>query len=569
MVTQFSRGQKSQLSAITAGTDLYIGIQINAPGEWDVSCFGLDGADRLSDDRYFIFFNQPKSPESSIQLLGAQSGDTQSFRITLEQVPAAVHKLAFCAALDGAGSAAQITSGYLRIVAGGTEVLRYSFTGADFSDERAIMIGDVYRKGVWRVAAVGQGFRGGLAELIRSYGGEVEDEPAAPPAGAPSFAPPPGAAPGGAPGFGAPPAPVSQTKPAPAPAYNAPPPSAPVPGPGQPQPAYNQGYGQSQPQPQPAYGQAGGAHQGYAQPPAAPPAPPGMPGGPGHGHGAPGPGMPGQQMPGQQMPGQQMPGGPGGPGGFGGPVPGGYGAGPGGQPHSPAGFPGPVPYLPSQAQPIQPGAMNSLNPYREVPTAGRWTQQNGKLVKVTLGPDALALRGSMVAYQGNVEFDYKSGGLRGLIEEKLTGQGLKLMTCRGNGEVFLARDAADLHIVDLGNSSLCINSKNLLAMDATVRSEVRRIESPGIPGGGFFHFEVSGPGSVVVMTKGTPMTLNVAGPTFADMNALVAWTSGMRVSVSTQVRVSRTIYAGASGESFALQFMGFAGHFVVVQPYEV
>ncbi len=250
--------------------------------------------------------------------------------------------------------------------------------------------------------------------------------------------------------------------------------------------------------------------------------------------------MPGHPMPGQQQPGHPMP------GGF-----------------------GPTEVLPSQARPVQPGAMNSLNPYREVPTAGRWTQQNSKLVKVTLGPEALALRGSMVAYQGNVEFDYKSGGIRGLIEEKLTGQGLKLMTCKGNGEVFLAQDASDLHIVELGNQSLCINSKNLLAMDATVRSEVRRIESPGIPGGGFFHFEVSGPGSVVVMTKGTPMTLNVAGPTFADMNALVAWTSGMRVSVSTQVRISRQIYAGASGESFALQFMGFAGHFVVVQPYEV
>ncbi|WP_018505602.1 TerD family protein [Parafrankia discariae] len=536
MATQFGRGQKSQLSAITAGTDLYIGIQINAPGEWDVSCFGLDGTDRLSDDRYFVFFNQPNSPESSIQLLGAQSGDTQSFRVTLDKVPDAIQKLSFCAALDGPGSAAQITSGYLRIVAGGTEVLRYAFTGADFSDERAVMIGDVYRKGVWRVAAVGQGFRGGLAELIRSYGGEVADEPE------PTPAPAPGAP--GAPGFGAPPAPAfSQQKPPAAPGFGAPP-GGPLPPPPPPAPAPpGQGYGQ----PQPAYGQVGSAQQGYGQPPGAQQGygqpPPAMPAA--QGYDAQGYGPPGQQQPGQPMPGQHPPGRP-----------------------TPGGF-GPTEVLPSQAQPVQPGAMNSLNPYREVPTAGRWTQQNGKLVKVTLGPEALALRGSMVAYQGNVEFDYKSGGIRGLIEEKLTGQGLKLMTCKGNGEVFLAQDAADLHIVELGNQSLCINSKNLLAMDATVRSEIRRIESPGIPGGGFFHFEVSGPGSVVVMTKGTPMTLNVAGPTFADMNALVAWTSGMRVSVSTQVRISRQIYAGASGESFALQFMGFAGHFVVVQPYEV
>src|SRR5689334_17346129 len=69
--SQFIKGQKSQLSALTAGTDLYIGIQIVAPGmTWDVSCFGLDGSDRLSDDRFLIFYNQPASPEGSVQRLG-------------------------------------------------------------------------------------------------------------------------------------------------------------------------------------------------------------------------------------------------------------------------------------------------------------------------------------------------------------------------------------------------------------------------------------------------------------------------------------------------------------------
>jgi stress response protein SCP2 len=194
VVTQFGRGQKSQLSAITQGNDLYIGVQLEAPGtSWDISCFGLDADDRLSDDRYFVFFNQPKSPEGSIQLVGAQRGDTAGFQVSLGAVPAAVGKLSFCAAIDGAGSARQIVSGYFRIVVGGQEVMRYAFTGADFTTERAVMIGDVYRKGVWRVAANGQGFAGGLAELIRSYGGEVEDEPAPPPPPAPPRPPAPSA----------------------------------------------------------------------------------------------------------------------------------------------------------------------------------------------------------------------------------------------------------------------------------------------------------------------------------------------------------------------------------------
>ncbi|ONH30472.1 TerD family protein [Pseudofrankia asymbiotica] len=482
MVTQFGRGQKSQLSAITQGTDLYIGIQVNAPGtSWDISCFGLDANDRLSDDRFFIFFNQPKSPEGSIQQLGAQSGDTESFRLTLDAVPPSIHKLSFCAALDGAGSASQITSGYFRIVVGGQEVMRYPFTGADFTSERAVMIGDVYRKGVWRVTANGQGFAGGLAELIRSFGGEVED---------PAPAPPPAPAAGG---FAPPPPPAGGFAPPPAPAGGfAPPPGAPAARP-----------------PAPATPQA----PGYGQPPAAAAA---------------------------------------------------------------AGAASPLVNLykeppPSQAQPVPPGAMASLTPYAENQAQGRWVAQNSKLVKVRLGEDALALRGSMVAYQGNIDFDYKSRGLRGMLEEKLTGQGLKLMTCKGQGEVFLAQDASDLHIVELGpGQKLCVNTKNVLAFDATITNEVKRIESAGIPGGGIFHFEMSGPGTIVVMTKGTPMTLPVQGPTFADINALVAWTVGMRVSVSSQVRISRQVYHTASGESHNLQFQGMGGgHFVVVQPYEV
>ncbi|MEV7229221.1 TerD family protein [Polymorphospora sp. NPDC051019] len=533
MSQAFTRGQKSPLSALTAGTDLYVGIQLVSPGlTWDISCFGLDAADKLSDDSYFIFFNQPKSPEGAIQKLGEQSGDTDSFRVTLDQVPDKIHKLSFCAAIEGSGSASQIQSGYLRLVAGGQEVLRYSFTGADFGTERAIIITDLYRKGVWRVGAVGQGFAGGLADLIRSYGGEVDDEPAAPPAAPPSFAPPqqqpsPGFAPPpqqAAPSFAPPPVPPQQHA-APAHTGFTPPPPPPPP------PGYGQQPGQSFPPPQ----QPG-------HPPQQPGFPPQQPGFPQQQQ----PGYPPQQgFPPQQGHPQQQPGYP--------QAPGQFGSG-----------------LPSQAQPVQPGVMVSLQKYRETPTTGRWTQQNKKLVKVTLGPEAYARRGSMVAYQGDIEFAYKgSGGLKAFFENAATGQGLKLMTCKGQGEVFLAEDAADLHIVELQGHSLCVNANNVLAFDASLQTQVQRIESPGIPGGGMFHLVVSGQGTVVVMTKGTPLTLQCQGPTFADMNAVVAWTAGMRVSVSTQVRISREIYPGASGESVALQFMGLQGHFVVVQPYEV
>jgi uncharacterized protein (AIM24 family) len=225
---------------------------------------------------------------------------------------------------------------------------------------------------------------------------------------------------------------------------------------------------------------------------------------------------------------------------------------------------------PTQYQPTPPGAMNSLEQYKEKPTTGRYTQQSSKMIKVTLGAEVLTRKGSMVAYQGNIEFDHKgSGGLKKMLENKMTGQGLSMMICKGEGEVFLAEDATDLHIVELNGRTININANNILCMDATLSVETKRMESAGLPGGGFFHIEVTGQGTVVVMTHGTPMTIPVAGPTSTDVNATVAWSAGMRVSVSNQVRVQRNLYAGQSAEAGCLDFMGMGESFVVVQPYEV
>ena len=115
MAREFQRGHKARISDLTAGTDLYVGVQISGPGlTFDISCFGLDADERLSDDRYFVFFNQPKSPEESIQLLGAQAGDTESFRVTLDRIPPQIQKLSFTATIDGAGQMSQIAPGYIR-----------------------------------------------------------------------------------------------------------------------------------------------------------------------------------------------------------------------------------------------------------------------------------------------------------------------------------------------------------------------------------------------------------------------------------------------------------------------
>ncbi|MGW4196760.1 TerD family protein [Streptomyces sp. NPDC005004] len=547
MTREFQRGHKARISDLTAGTDLYVGVQISAPGlTFDISCFGLDADERLSDDRYFVFFNQPKSPEESIQLLGAQAGDTESFRVTLDRIPPSVHKLSFTATIDGDGQMSQVAPGYLRIVAGGEEVARYSFTGAEFTTERAVMLGDIYLKDVWRFAAVGQGFDGGLEALLKNFGGEVLEEEApagpAPQAAAPGFA---------APAFAVPSAPVPAAPPAPAPAAPAPqgftpppapepnvhgaptviaplttppggtvPPPAPAPAPyGAPQPPYGAQPGAPTAPPPPGYGTQGGPGAplppGYGTPPGAPQS---------HGH--------------AQVPGQQT-------------AP--YGV-PQGAPQSGAGV----------------GA--ALQMYKEVPTGQRWTQQNKKLVRVDLGvagQPVLARQGSMVLYQGKVDFAYKGAGFAGRVVGNATGQEMQLMRCTGQGQVFLADDSTYLHPIELQGDAICVSAENVLAFDESLQYEVRRIEGHGIPGGALFTMQFQGTGTIVVKTHGVPVVLPVTPTTFADCHAVVAWSAAAQVIVSSQVRMRRNAYAGDTGESVNLQFRGAPGNFIVVQPYEV
>ncbi|MEW2552976.1 TerD family protein [Streptomyces zhihengii] len=556
MAREFQRGHKAKISDLTPGTDLYVGVQVAAPGlTFDISCFGLDANEQLSDDRYFIFFNQPKSPEESIQLLGAQAGDTESFRVTLDRIPANVHRLSFTATIDGAGQMSQIGPGYIRIVAGGQEVVRYAFDGSEFSTERAVMLGDFYLKDVWRFAAIGQGFDGGLEALLKNFGGEVAEEEPAPqqPGGAaPGFAPPAGGAP--APAFGAPAAPQA---PQPAPSFGAPAaPQAPQPAPGFGAPAAPQAPApgpQIHAAPTMAAPLAPPAPSPYGQPPQQPQfgQVPGQP--PGH--------IPGQTPPHGAPYGQQ----PQAPYGQQPPAP--YGQQPPGMP--PGGMPQGVPQGAPQAGA---GLQAALQSYRETPTGQRWTPQNQQLMRVDLtmgGSGVLARQGSMVMYQGKVDFGYKGAGFAGRMVGNATGQEMQLMRCTGRGQVFLAEEGAHLHQIDLQGDGICVSAENVLAFDETLQYEVRRIEGHGIPGGALFTMLFHGTGTVVVKTHGVPVVLPVTPTTFADCNAVVAWSAASQVILSSQVRLRRNAYPGHSGETVNLQFRGAPGNFIVVQPYEV
>ncbi len=187
-----TRGQKVKLTDLTSALQLNAEISASGPGlAFDFSCFGVDANEQLSDDRYFVFFNQKASPENAI----AMNGNGQ-FTFDLSRLPATIKKLVFVATIDGAGEMRALQNGAFQLKAGGAEVARFDFKGSDFGAEKAIIVAEIYLKDMWRMAAVGQGFAGGLDALLKHFGGE-EAAPAAtppppppPPAPAPTPAPP-------------------------------------------------------------------------------------------------------------------------------------------------------------------------------------------------------------------------------------------------------------------------------------------------------------------------------------------------------------------------------------------
>ncbi|HEX2084256.1 MAG TPA: AIM24 family protein [Solirubrobacteraceae bacterium] len=211
----------------------------------------------------------------------------------------------------------------------------------------------------------------------------------------------------------------------------------------------------------------------------------------------------------------------------------------------------------------------TLAQYREQESTESFALQNSKLLKVELNQVTIQAKlGSMVAYQGDVKFEHAgSGGMGRMLKKAVTGEGQSLMKMTGTGEVFLADQAQDIHLIYLENDKITVNGPNLLAFDAGIDWDIERVQgASGIMGGGLFNTSLSGTGWVAILSDGPPVLLNVAtAPTFADAQAAITWSSGVTTSMKTDFNVKNLIGRG-SGESIQMAFQGQG--WVLVQPSE-
>ena len=213
---------------------------------------------------------------------------------------------------------------------------------------------------------------------------------------------------------------------------------------------------------------------------------------------------------------------------------------------------------------------STLGEYQETAAQDAFTLQNSKLLKVALNQITIQAKlGAMVAYQGDVSFEHAgAGGVSKFIKKRMTGEGTTLMKISGSGEVFLADLAQDIHLIKLENDQITCNGQNVLAFDAGIDWDIKRVEGgfAGAMAGGLYNMALAGTGWVAIISNGPPVLLNTGeAPTFADPQAAITWSSGVTTQVKSDVNM-KTLIGRGSGETIQ---MGFSGQgWVLVQPSE-
>lgn len=189
MAVSLQKGQKVDLTKTNPGlTQIKVGLgwdtnKYDGGGEFDldVSVFLLNDQGKVEDDKHFVFFNNPSSPDGSVvhsgdNRTGDGDGDDEVIEIDLSKVSANIQKIAFTITIYDAATRnqnfGQVSNAYARVLSAssGEELIRYDL-GEDFSIETAVVVGELYRHGSeWKFSAIGSGYKDGLAGLARDFG---------------------------------------------------------------------------------------------------------------------------------------------------------------------------------------------------------------------------------------------------------------------------------------------------------------------------------------------------------------------------------------------------------------
>ncbi|MFE7168717.1 TerD family protein [Streptomyces sp. NPDC057616] len=172
------------LSAVLIGLGWDVRTTTGADYDLDASALLLNASGRVASDQHFVFYNNLRSPDGSVEhtgdnLTGEGEGDDESIKVNLAGVPGDIDRIVFPVSIHDADargqSFGQVRNAFIRVVnqANSQEIARYDLS-EDASTETAMVFGELYRhSGEWKFRAVGQGYASGLAGIASDFGVNV------------------------------------------------------------------------------------------------------------------------------------------------------------------------------------------------------------------------------------------------------------------------------------------------------------------------------------------------------------------------------------------------------------
>lgn len=202
---------------------------------------------------------------------------------------------------------------------------------------------------------------------------------------------------------------------------------------------------------------------------------------------------------------------------------------------------------------------------------GLFELESDRVLEVNLGDSVWIKTGSMIGFRGPVRFVRErilQFGVKRLLKQFFTGEGITLTNASGKGKIYLADAGKKVSILRLNGETIYVNGNDILAFEKTLSWDVKLLRQFGaMLSGGLFNVKLSGSGMVAISTHYDPLTLEVTpnSPVTTDPNATVAWSGSLAPEFKIDVQL-KTFFGRGSGETIQAQFRG--NGFVVVQPFE-
>ncbi|MEU7424724.1 restriction endonuclease [Streptomyces sp. NPDC040750] len=156
-----------------------LGMSWTGTAALDVCALVCRGNQVLSDG-HFVFFNNPRTPDGSVCALPATAPDKAAIGVSFDALPAEADRLVLVAAVDPEadphGDLSGFTDARVRLLDPGLAERGRLEVSDGRPGETALVLGSFRRRpnGDWEFVLGGKGYPGGLAELVRDFGIEVD-----------------------------------------------------------------------------------------------------------------------------------------------------------------------------------------------------------------------------------------------------------------------------------------------------------------------------------------------------------------------------------------------------------